>query len=407
MSALKPGTNATVPDVVPSSGSPGGGTAEWNRRCCTFGFLLGVSFAFAAPTVSVNGNVVRVPLVTRDGSVYADAQALARALGASVTYDKARNQLVIVTDRAGAAGNGQLDGNRSKLGQTSTLGKRSPLNVTLRSAAYSIRPFSVGLTTVVPEAGEKLLVLRYSIQNPQKSDVPYYWGSVRFTAVDPQDRNHTLNFNVAREGTTDALQVTLKPAQKIDAVAVLKVPANLPIHKLLVERGEENTTSILRYDLKGNVAALPAPFAEPSDPSGATARDVIPASVRTFYPAPSLDLNVESIALTTQAIAGRTPASGQQFLLITVLVKNTLNRPLDFYWGTLRSEVRGADERVFTWNNQVLGASTDEAVQAQLKPGETRRMRYFYEVPRNEPLTTLSFKEGNGRTYRFSLTGVK
>jgi len=381
-----------------------------NRRF-TLGLALAGSLALAAPSLKIDGQPVTLPTINQGGKVYVDAQALAKALGASVSYDARSQQLVILTGKApaGAQGNGQLAGSAAQPGQTYAVGKRSPLNFTLRSAGYSVRPVHIGDTTFVPEVGEKLLVLRYSVQNPRKEDVTYYWGSLRFTAVDPQDRNHSATANGARDGTPDALQVTLKPAQKVDAVAVIKVPAGVPIPKLLVERGEGDTAPILRFDLRGKVAALPAPFADPADRSGASARDLVPASVGTFYPAPSLDLKVESVAFTAQSLAGRTPASGQRFLVATVSVKNTLNRPLDYAWGTLRPELRGPGSALIEWNSQVLGAAGDGAAQGQLRPGESRQVRFFYEVPRSAALTSLTFREGysNGRAYIFDLRSLK
>ena len=49
------------------------------------------------------------------------------------------------------------------------------------------------------------------------------------------------------------------------------VPAAGVVPKLIVER--EQGAPVIRYDLRGKVKALPQPFADPSDTTGATARE--------------------------------------------------------------------------------------------------------------------------------------
>lgn len=359
----------------------------------------------AAPSVVIDGRAVSLPTLERDGKVYVDAEAFARALGATVTFDRASGRLVVTraSTPAGPQGEGQLAGGEGRLGQAYAIGQRSPLNFTLRSAAYSVRPVALGPNTIAPNADEKLLVLRYRVQNPQKGDVTYYWGDLKFTAVDAQDGNHTLNFNVAREGTTEHLQITLKPAQAVDVVAVLKVPANAVVPKLLVERGGESAP-ILRYDLRGQVTPLPAPFAEPAG-RGEVAREVVPGAIGTFYPMLTFDFRVESAAYAA-SVDGRAATTGRRFLVVTASLRNPLNRPLDYYWGTVAPELR-ADGGVLEWNRQLLRAGGPESASGQLRAGDEVRVRYVFEVGAGEAPRSLTFKEGAGRAYTFDLSGVR
>ncbi|SMB78247.1 hypothetical protein [Deinococcus hopiensis] len=70
-------------------------------------------------------------------------------------------------------GTKQLDGQNARLGQTFTLGKQSPLNFTLNSAEYSTDRVVIGSEIYYAKADEKLLVLRDTVQNPQKSAARY------------------------------------------------------------------------------------------------------------------------------------------------------------------------------------------------------------------------------------------
>ena len=77
----------------------------------------------------------------------------------------------------------------------------------------------MGNNTWVPKAEEKILVLRYTIHNPNPRELDVNWASLKFTAVDKQDTNRTAIQAISRDGATEVLNINLKPAQKIDVVA--------------------------------------------------------------------------------------------------------------------------------------------------------------------------------------------
>src|SRR5579871_6690364 len=65
-------------------------------------------------------------------------------------------------------GTAQLAGENGKIGVTYTLGKSSPYNFTLLDARYSASRVVIGGDTAMPKADEKLLVVDFTVQNPQK-----------------------------------------------------------------------------------------------------------------------------------------------------------------------------------------------------------------------------------------------
>ncbi|WP_157463664.1 hypothetical protein [Deinococcus pimensis] len=367
--------------------------------------------ALAAPTFTIDGRAVSVPTVEQGGKVYADVAALARALGATVTYDAAKKAYVVTTARTGAAaqtpavqGTTQQAGGAGELGRTYTLGKLDPLNFTLRSAAYGVARVSVGDGVIVPNADEKLLVLRYTVQNPQKSETNFYWGSLKFTAVDARDVSHAYERVAARDGTTESLQLTLKPAQKIDVVAVVKVPASGVVPKLIVER--EDGSPVLRYDLRGKVSALPAPLADPADPSGATARTTVPANAGTYVPMGLFDARLDGVTFAKSA-GDLTPADGRRFLVATFTLRNTTNAAQDYYWGSFGAQLGDADGEDAPWRKQLLKATRDEDARGSLKPGEEYRVRFLFELPENVAGKTLTLREGDSRAYEFDVSAAK
>lgn len=66
-------------------------------------------------------------------------------------------------------GTTQLAGDVGVIGKAFTIGKNeNAINFTLTSAEFSVSRVTVGEDVYTPKADEKLLVLRYTVHNPQK-----------------------------------------------------------------------------------------------------------------------------------------------------------------------------------------------------------------------------------------------
>lgn len=369
-----------------------------------------VALAATVPVFIINGKQVKLDTVEKGGKVYVDALSFAKALGAQVTYDKAKNQFVIVTTGKApteVAGTTQLAGGEGELGKTYTLGKRDPLNFTLRSAEFTVSRVTIGTTVYAPKAGEKLLVLHYTVQNPQKQEENLSWRSFKFTAVDSKDVNQVFDSYVAREGTTESLDVSLKPAQKIDVVVVWPVPAAGVIPKLIVERGGGDAAPVLRYDLRGKVKPLSAPFADPADASGSTALEEVPVKAGSYYPLKYFDLRLETVSFTTDPMNKKGPEGGRRYLVATIAIKNAITRPVGYSWGTFKFELKDADGEKTKFNGYLIKAGRDEHAEGELKPGEEYRFRVYFELPQDLAGQTLYVAEGDSRTYAFDISSFK
>lgn len=166
--------------------------------------LLAVSAAFAAPTVVVNGNPAALTVMDLDGKAFVDIVALMQLLGGKATYDAAANKLYI--NSAAAAGGGgapakapvkladfgtaQLPGDDGVIGQVYKLRTGNPLYFRLNSVEYTVSQLRFGNGIVIPQSNEKLLVLHFSVQNPQNTESLVRFDSLKFTAVDAMNVNH-------------------------------------------------------------------------------------------------------------------------------------------------------------------------------------------------------------------------
>jgi hypothetical protein len=201
---------------------------------------------------------------------------------------------------------------------------------------------------------------------------------LRFTAVDAKDVNHTNEETFVRAGTSEECRASLKPAQKIEIAAVVRVPASGVVPKLIVQRGGG---PVLRYDLRGQAKAVPAPFADPKDASGATALADPPAKTNTFYPVGRFDVKLESVAFSTEPMNGQTVPAGKRNVLATIVVKNLGADAVSPGTGSFWPELYDADRERLEYRILAKGSRAEEAGSVRLKPGEEYRARLVFVAP--------------------------
>ncbi|MFC4427139.1 DUF4352 domain-containing protein [Deinococcus navajonensis] len=297
-----------------------------------------------------------------------------------------------------------LDGQNARIGQTFTLGKQSPLNITLLSASYTTTRMGLGTRLVVPKADEKLLVLRFTVQNPNKQDASLALAGLRFTAVDLKDVNHVNESTIVRAGTSEEYRSTLKPAQKVEVAAVVRVPASGVIPKLIVQLGDG---PVLRYDLRTQAKGVPAPFADAKDPTGASALADAPAKMNTLYAVGRYDMTLESVAFSTEPMLGRTAPAGKRYVLATVMMKNTgadADSPSHY---SFQPELVDTDGEPVNFWVLAKGSRPEEAINRSVKPGEEYRVRLVFVAPEGVGLRSLTLREPNSHGLVYDLTQVR
>jgi hypothetical protein len=89
-------------------------------------------------------------------------------------------------------GTEQLLGYEGRAGSDVTLGKDMPLNFTLRKVEYSAGRSNIGDYIAYPKGDEKLLIVRYTVQNPQNKPFNYSANYLTFRAVDARRDTQSL-----------------------------------------------------------------------------------------------------------------------------------------------------------------------------------------------------------------------
>ncbi|MBC8102776.1 MAG: hypothetical protein H7Z41_09340 [Cytophagales bacterium] len=304
-------------------------------------------------------------------------------------------------------GTTQLPGDFGKLGTTYTVGKSEPVNFTLKSAEYTITPLMVGNNIWVPKADQKLLVLHYTIHNPLPREQRYYWAQMRFTAVDAQDKNQEMIQAVSREGTTESLDVSLKPAQRIEVTTAILVPAEGVVPKLIVER--EKGAPVVRYDLRGKAAPLPATIAAAP---GVDAPKIVSAVPGAFYTTGVFDMRLDEIAYAAGPLNRQSAGDGKRFLTAIFTLKNRTKQNQRYYWGNFVADLKDADGEKAPYVQALLRATRDESVDSSLAPGEDVRVRFIFPIPNNvtgKTVRVLECKEvqdDDARSFAFDISGL-
>ena len=378
-------------------------------RSCVLALLLLASLAcFAAATVVINGKTVTVPTIEQNGKAFLDIVALMKLLGGTATYDAKTHKVVISTTvpkpaTPAAPIGAQLAGDNGQLGTVYSIVKSNPLHFTLKSAEFTTKQVIIGDTTYVPKADEKLLLLNFSVQNPSSQTEQYVrWDSLRFTAVDAMNVNREYIQNWGDVESHNSFGLSLKPKQKIDLYTAIIVPAKGTVPKLMVLPPQEGDGPILRYDLRGKIAPLPAPIADPADATGATALETVTGAVGAAYPYANFDITVEGFSYSNKPLTDEELEEGQRYLFITVLMKNKSAIESYLRWDTVTPLVTDGDGAELSYKDMFL-ATANRGIAQNVKAGQEMRVRMVIEVPKDSTPAKLELKEGESRTYQFNI----
>lgn len=192
----------------------------------------------------------------------------------------------------GTLGTAQAKGGEGRFGTTYTIANSGGYmyNITIASAEYTVARHNLNKGVyVVPKEGEKLLLLHLLIQNPKPDDLYVGASSITFSTVAADNKTRDECSTLRRVSAKEELADTLKPGQKFpeEVLVACTVPATGPVPKLILNMGRKGTNEeVVRYFLgraPNIIKPLPAPYADPADPSGATAFAETPAKIGTAY----------------------------------------------------------------------------------------------------------------------------
>jgi hypothetical protein len=371
------------------------------------GGVFGLTLAQQGVSVLVNGKTAKLETISRGGKVFVDGVTFAKALGANAKLEGGR---LIVTTAGGTIqttqATAQLAGGQGALNQMYSLGKDRPLNFTLKAVELSAVRQTLR-TTYIPKQNEKLVILRFSVQNPQKTDFDLDYADFKFTLVDNKDRNYEVDSYLARDGETQEFSAALKPAQRVDVYMVHAVPADVSLPKLIVQRGGESNAPVIRYDLRGKVKGFTAPFADPKDSSGSTVLETVPGKPGTYYPMGYLDGKFISATFSTEPMNKQGPPEGKRYLIATIGVKNAVRQDQNYDYSNFKFSLTDEDGSSEAFDGYLIRANRDERAEGTLKPDAETTFRVYFALSKSTTAKTLTIRERDSRAYSFDLSSAK
>jgi hypothetical protein len=316
--------------------------------------------------------------------------------------------------KAGNIGTRQMAGSEGQVGVTYSLERfefAPRFNLTITGVSYSVGRFPLRDQTLTAIRTQKLLVIRYVLQNPNKEDIELGAGDMTrslFQAVANDNKTYesegdfAIGFieakNLAPGKPNPYADLKMKPGQKSETlVSIIPIPADATVPKLIVRRGRVGTSEqVLRYDLRDKITSDFGIFADPANPT--TPRAEIAALAGTAYPVANLEIKVADLKREAAPPHADIPAEeGREFITGTVTIKNLSAQPRGL-WDTCRPVIALIDEdgerKVF--DLPLLKGNRSEFVQpGEGQPLEERRATFYFSVPKGVKYKKLEVHEWN------------
>lgn len=380
------------------------------HRIATY-LLLTLAFGLAARaqtmSLTINGKTVIVPIIVQNGKTLIDAATLAKLFGGA--YDPAAQKMTITATAPAPTGGGaadsgqpQLPGENGQLNVNYKMGKDNPMYFRLLSATFTTAPVVFGDNLFTCTAAEKILLLRFTIQNPNKTDLFVRGDQLTMMVVDAMNVNHDVHATWGDAEHHQVVDLNLKPGQKIEAYATVNVPAKGIVPKLIVQAGG-NDLPVLRYDLHGKLTPLTPPFADPADQSGMTALEEVPAQLGAGYAYHKFNITVEKFETVAKAFGEYAPPEDGSFYVATLLIKNAAPTTSFLRGDQITPELTSTDGETLDYRSVMLFATTDRVIDQDMKIGQEMRVRILFDLPKGVTPQTMTIKEDTSHVYRYKV----
>lgn len=282
----------------------------------------------------------------------------------------------------------QMAGDNGKLGVIYQLGRKdSELHFTLESAAFATS-YPTPEEIVVAGAKQRLLVLTFTAQNPQKTEMSLDYSSFKFTVVSPDDQNIDYSGYMYNANTKAHVSQRLKPAQKLKCTAVIPIYAEGPVPKLIVAR---DNAPVLRYELTDKVAKLKTQFS----PDGVDLKDnggVLP--IGTPIEMGPYKITIDKIYESKDELKGFQLGSENKFFFVTATVENIMAKPVSIGWQYFSVEPATGSGLKIRWGGYLIASDGPETVSMEMSPGDKAQVRFLFQISDTVKPKTVKFMHG-------------
>lgn len=318
----------------------------------------------------------------------------------------------------GVQGAGQLKGGDAQPGKTYTLnmGTLQALNFTLNKLEYFQGRFLTDPGTnderdYLRDSGKKLVILHFTVQNPQKTKVFLRGDLLNIMGVDSNNKDvkRVYGSGIYDEITRKSANMDLQPAQKLNLVSILELDSRASLPKLMVETNKQ-TRAVWRYDLKGKVSPLNDPFRDAAVQDGSAALDQgIPLTLNAYLPAREVDFKVTEVKYSTEPLLGKVAPADGKLLVVNLSFRNPHFRPFKIgnAFPPVRLKLFDQDDMAGGEASKFFLASRDQELSGELAQNKEVQARVVVTVPAGMDPRRLEFTDANKRTFNLDLSSVK
>jgi len=279
---------------------------------------------------------------------------------------------------------------KATVGKATPLGAASRLQFTFQEAEYAIG-VQRSPDAATTSSREKLLIVLYTVRNDSGKDQWVSHKDIRLSAIDTHGRAHEEVGESRVQGTLEPAATILKPGLSIKAYSAIRMPGVGEVRMLLVERLRD-LGPVLEYDLEGRIRALPAPVADPADPTGSTARTDVPARIGEVYADSTCDFQVERIDRSFEALyQGRAPGKGEVYVTLLLILENRMARSMPISRGNFMYCKLEDSSGLSHAPIDLLGVTGIPAKGGTLEPGRGAMLYLLYRIPEKLQPRSLRF----------------
>lgn len=246
--------------------------------------------------------------------------------------------------------------------------------LTLASAELALA-FPNQEENVVAAAGEKLLILRASVRNPEKKTIANLTTSNGFTLRLWQAYKGTGKFKFVAHFDPDTLHYVskqLKSGESGQLISVWRVPADFVDFRLGLYY--DKPFKIAWYDLGPKMGHIRSVFATPD---GLGTADSTKIAAGQPFDLGALEMRVGEAAEPEMLAGSRRPASGHRYV-VNLTVTNRLMLPARWGWQYLTVELMNIDGSVIKAYADIIDAATDKSWYGDLNGGATTIGRFVF-----------------------------
>ncbi len=265
-------------------------------------------------------------------------------------------------------GTTQLPGENAQFGVTYTINSSDkPYNFTVKSMEYTIGPVYLDQETYVAEPGKRLLVVHFTLQNPNKNDLYGNSSQIDITAVDAKNGNWEAVNRWAIEETSQTLDQDLKPGQKVNLRLVVSVPASESINKIMIIPTDRK---VLRYNLTGKIKQLEAQYADPKYPNLSVPYERFQAVMgKDVFPMQKFSVRVDSCQM-----AAATDETDARYVVTATFTNHTKSEEaLD--GSQFAASVIDTDGSEWSYDGILWAQNSQRGFNGNIKPGQQVTVR--------------------------------